>query len=243
MLAQSIDLLSDFKNFLPWISFLAGIGGSFHCVGMCGGLVTATCSKGSDVFQYQIGRLIGYLSLGFLASAFGLLVDLKKNAPQISIFSGLFIGVLFIFWGLKSFQGKKAEMPVPRFLGKIYQRLWTRFVKGNQSFSRSFFVGLISLFLPCGLLYGVILGAIALNSNFEILLSLSFFWLGTVPSMIVAPSLIQKIIKPLKGKLPKTYALSLILIGLLTIGLRVGKLNSHVLSTDHSSQEKAHSCH
>jgi hypothetical protein len=48
-----------------------------------------------------------------------------------------------------------------------------------------------------------------------------FFWLGTLPSMVLAPSIIQKFLKPLKLKLPKTYAVSLIIIGLMTISFRV----------------------
>jgi hypothetical protein len=48
-----------------------------------------------------------------------------------------------------------------------------------------------------------------------------FFWLGTLPSMVLAPRIVQQVLRPLKAKLPKVYAVSLILIGVMTISFRV----------------------
>lgn len=238
---QLVNWFSEAKNFLPWISLLAGLGGSLHCVGMCGGLVTATCEKSHDVFRYQIGRLLGYLCLGLIAGLLGEVLNLRDLPPALGVLPALFIGILFIFWGIQNFRGKKAEFPAPKVFGRIYTSLWLKFVKGNQNFTKAFFTGLLSIFLPCGLLYGVVLGTLALQHVSMVLLSMFFFWLGTVPSMVVAPELVQRLIRPFKSKLPKTYAISLILIGLVTISFRMIKFydNSHV--HEHVSSEK--SCH
>ena len=208
-------------TFLPWVSFLAGLGGSMHCVAMCGGLVTATCSKQNDVFRYQIGRLIGYLILGFFAGLLGKIFTIQESNPKLTLIPGLFLGFLFLYWGIQNYRGKKAELPTPKIFSHFYTKLWLRFVNKNENASKAFFTGLISLFLPCGLLYGVVLGIVTFEHSFHALLTMIFFWLGTLPSMVLAPSIMQKILKPLKLKLPRTYAMSLIIIGLMTISFRV----------------------
>lgn len=237
------DWLGNFKTVLPWVSFVAGIGGSLHCVGMCGGLVTATCQKSTDVARYQIGRLLGYLILGFFAGILGKIFTIQAGNPKLTLIPGLMIGGLFLFWGIQNYRGKKAEIPLPRFFHIIYTRLWMRFIQRNNGFSKSFFTGLLSIFLPCGLLYGVVLGVATFEHSFNALFAMFFFWLGTVPSMVLAPTLLQKILRPLKSKLPKTYAISLIVIGLMTITFRVTRFQEVSAATKHSGNAPAHTCH
>ena len=129
MSVQLINWLSQAKSFLPWVSFVAGLGGSLHCVGMCGGLVTATCEKSSDVIRYQFGRLSGYLLLGLVASGLGSYLTFKTFHPVISLIPAVMIGCLFIFWGIQNFKGKKAELPTPKILGKVYVQLWERLIR------------------------------------------------------------------------------------------------------------------
>jgi sulfite exporter TauE/SafE len=208
---------------MPWVSFVAGIGGSLHCVGMCGGLVTATCQKSNEVVRYQFGRLTGYLVLGFFAGVLGKIFTIQANNPKLTLVPGLMLGGLFLFWGIQNFRGQKAEIPMPVFFSKIYTKLWMRLVKNNDSSIKSFLVGMLSIFLPCGLLYGVVLGVAAFEHSMYAILSMFFFWLGTVPSMVFAPTILQKILRPLKAKIPKSYAITLILLGLMTISYRVVK--------------------
>lgn len=228
-------------TFLPWVSFIAGLGGSLHCVGMCGGLVTATCQKSNDVLRYQFGRLMGYLCLGFFAGLLGKVFTFQKSSPQVTLIPGVILGALFLFWGIQNFRGLKAEIPMPKFLNQFYTRLWLKLVHRNENRSKSFFVGLISLFLPCGLLYGVVLGVATFEHSFQALLTMFFFWLGTLPSMVLAPSIVQKFLRPFKSKLPKVYAISLIMIGLLTISFRVVRFQE--ASAAVKSPTSAPNCH
>lgn len=241
------DLLSNYQNFLPWVSFLAGLGGSLHCVGMCGGLVTASCEKSPDIIRYQIGRLLGYLILGLSAGLLGSLIKIENASPMIAMIPGLFIGLLFLYWGIQNLRGKKAELPMPKFMGKFYSLLWRKLVFKNIGLSKPFFTGLISIFLPCGLLYGVVLGGVAIQHPIMAMISMFFFWLGTTPSMVMAPTLFQKILSPFKSSLPKTYAMSLILIGLMTVSFRVVKYNENRHNHSHLSiktdEAKPHMCH
>lgn len=244
MLALLNSLQSDL-TFLPWVSFIAGIGGSLHCVGMCGGLVTSTCQKSNDVAKYQFGRLLAYLFLGFFAGFLGKIFSIQEKNPKLTLIPGLILGGLFLYWGIQNFQKKKAEIPMPKSLSKLYSKLWRLMVYKNTSMSKSFFTGFISIFLPCGLLYGIVLSIAAFEHSFHALITMFFFWLGTLPSMLLAPSIAQKILRPLKLKLPRAYALSLITIGLITIGFRVSRfqeINSRPMDS-HATSKQVHSCH
>lgn len=228
------------------LSVIAGFGGSIHCVGMCGGLVTATCERSNDVFRYQGGRLLGYMILGSLAGILGKFLSFKEYPAGFSLVPAIFMGLIFIYMGIRKFLNKKIEVPLPGILKKIYFSSWDKLVKNNRGMSRSFFVGLISIMLPCGLLYGVALGTVALQSLPLSLVSVLFFWLGTLPSMVVAPELMRNIIHPLAVKLPKTSAVALMMLGLVTISVRVVKFEkNHSTEASASSKEGAHAhkCH
>lgn len=235
--------MAQLSNWLPWVSLVAGLSGSLHCIGMCGGLVTASCQKSQDIYRYQFGRLLGYLALGLLSGLLGNVFHLNVVHPLFSIVPSLLIGALFIYWGVKNYQGKKSPLTTPKFMGQFYTKLWTKMVHKNNNFSRAFFTGLISIFLPCGLLYGIVLGTLALEHTHEALISMFFFWLGTVPGMVLAPAIIQKILKPFKSSLPKTYAIGLIALGILTISLRMVKFQHIQEHHNSASTELESTCH
>lgn len=226
-----LDLTIDF---LPYASFIAGLSGSLHCLGMCGGLVTASCSGGKDVLKYQMGRLLGYAILGSAAFVMGYMLKSVVSFTWAPFISGIFMGFLFIYWGIQSMSGKKVELPLPGFLRKAYHFLFRNLASRAGNF-RSFAIGLISIMLPCGLIYGLIITALALGEYSQIMTSLLFFWIGTLPAMIGAPQLVRKLLNPLKAKLPTVYAFAFIFIGIITIA---GRLNS--IPSFHA---EVHRCH
>lgn len=228
-------------EFLPYASLVAGLAGSLHCVGMCGGLVTASCDDGKDVLKYQIGRLLGYLIMGSIAFVMGNTLKGMISFSYAPVVSGVFLGCLFIFWGLRSMKGMRAELPLPGFLSRFYKYLYKKFVSQAGRF-RSFVVGLISILLPCGLIYGLIISALALGEYKDVLTSLLFFWLGTIPAMVGAPQLIKKVLNPLKQKLPKAYAIVFIVVGVVTIAGRLSHLPVAEAGVD-KTKIKAHRCH
>jgi sulfite exporter TauE/SafE len=238
-----MNSIDELRNFLPVVSFIAGLSGSLHCVGMCGGLVTAICGSTKDVFSYQTGRLIGYLTLGALGGFVGGFLSFKTIHPYWSLIPAVFLASLFIFWGLSHLKGKKAEIPTPKFLGRFYFHLWNRMVKKNEGLNRAMATGLISIFLPCGLLYGVVLATLSLENSYEALFSMVFFWLGTTPAMVAAPNFIRKLINPLQRRLPKIFGLGLIFIGLMTLSLRVVKAYENTRLIKAGASIEALDCH
>lgn len=232
----------DLSNkFLPLASFIIGLSGSLHCVGMCGGLVIASCNGGKDVLKYQVGRLLGYSIMGSITWMVGHTISGVIPFQWGTLFAGIFMGLLFIYWGVQSYKGQKAELPLPSFLHNSYRFLFRRYASKAQSL-RSFIIGLISIMLPCGLIYGLIIASLALGSYEHVMASLLFFWLGTLPAMIGAPHIVKKILNPMKSKLPKAYAFLFIFIGMVTIAGRLNHLPEQ-WGGKAVSGEKVHKCH
>lgn len=247
MSVLSIKELFSPLYLLPWVSLLAGLGGSLHCVGMCGGLVTASCSQSSDIFRYQIGRLLGYLALGSIGAFAGKLIQFTDN-PKLSLISAILIGLMFIIWGIQSLLGKKQSTGIfEQKASLLYGKIWKKWVFKNNTFSKSFFTGLVSIFLPCGLLYGIVISQTALaqtSGQFShVFLGMAFFWLGTLPAMVLAPHLVQKFLGPFRAKMPKVFAVSLVLIGLSTIAFRMVKYNEMQAHNHGTSSPAKMKCH
>ncbi|MDD0853401.1 sulfite exporter TauE/SafE family protein [Halobacteriovorax sp. GB3] len=202
---------------------MAGLGGSLHCVGMCGGLVAACAPTKKSIATYQVGRLFGYLLLGLIGGAIGSLLRFRLSHGESSLLAAFSIGALLIYWGVQSYRGKKAEMPLPKFVEKTHRSLWIRSMNlfQDQNSAKSMSVGFLSILLPCGMLYGVIISVSALQSPALAAMLMFFFWLGTLPAMGLAPGIIQKVIKPIFKKAPKLSSIFLIAIGLSTISFRV----------------------
>ena len=231
--SRLLDLSSDF---IPFASLIAGLSGSLHCLGMCGGLVTASCNGGKDVLKYQLGRFLGYTILGSLAFLLGDAVKSVLPSSWIPLISGILLGTLFIYWGVQSYRGKKAELPLPGFLHHSYRYLFRNFAGKSGNF-RSFVTGLLSLMLPCGLIYGIVIAATALGDYHQMILSLFFFWLGTLPAMIGAPHIVKKILNPFRQRLPKIYAIVFIVVGVATIAGRLQMISPS------QGEAKIHHCH
>ena len=88
-----------------WIAFTLGFFGSLHCIGMCGPLALAVQSSkkvsGFSAFtsslQYNIGRTIGYISLGLLFGVLGSAISLSGMQRTVSIVLGVIMVLFFVF--------------------------------------------------------------------------------------------------------------------------------------------------
>lgn len=198
-----------------------GLGGSIHCMAMCGGLVTACTSNQLEIIRYQFGRLISYSTIALISGFLASLINTQLRHPLVAIIPSLMIGALFIYWGIGQITGFQKELPMPIVLKKIYQLLWSKFIHNSKNSWRGFFVGLLSIFLPCGLLYGVTMGLATAEHPTKAWLAMFCFWLGTLPSMILFPKLFQNLIAPIKSKMPKTLGVLVLSFGLITVGFRL----------------------
>lgn len=180
---------------MTWALFLAafsmGLFGSPHCLGMCGGIVTAfglsmqhvsDSKKNGLILTYHLGRLISYSLLGLIASLVGVAIFqsiMSNSAPRIVL------GAILVLIGL-------AMLGLPLFnqLEKIGMRFWQSLAPIRKkvfpidTFGKALFAGLLWGFLPCGLVYGALMMAIAGNNITTGAALMFVFGLGTMPMLI-----------------------------------------------------------
>lgn len=204
--------------------------------------MTASCQKTSDVWRYQLGRLTGYLALALVAGLVGESMQLTFAPSSLALFSSITMGLLFVYWGIQSIREKSVDVPLPRWVSRVYGKLWARHI-GPQEKPRAFLVGLFSLFLPCGLLYAAVIGALATHSLAGAFLSLGAFWLGTFPGMVLGGVLVRKLLYPFQLRSPKFYGCALLVIGLTTISVRAWGLWKPQVKTPTQTTPQAHRCH
>lgn len=225
------------KYLLPWTTFLIGLLGSLHCVGMCGGLVMSCTPKASNNATYQVGRLTSYSVLAVAAGSIGNYFVFSKTNPIASVIPAVIIGVFLVFLGLKLLIKNQSKFQMPQFFSKIRMKMWSRALpkKGEEvGLQTSYLIGFLSIFLPCGFLYGVILALATFSSPALSFICIFTFWLGTLPVMSVAPDLIKRILRPIYQRMPLVTSSFLIVVGLITIANRVAMAYQEV---------GGHSCH
>ncbi|OXL21530.1 sulfite exporter TauE/SafE family protein [Psychrobacter sp. DAB_AL32B] len=173
-------------------ALLMGFFGSPHCLGMCGGLVTAFGLSMKDVSPakrralvatYHLGRLTSYAFLGLVAGLIGttLLEPLMKGNSLPRILLGLvlvFVGVTMLGAPFLS-KLERFGMRFWQYLSPVRQKVFPL-----NTFPRALSAGLLWGFLPCGLVYGALLIAVVAHNPLSGAALMFVFGLGTVPMLV-----------------------------------------------------------
>ncbi len=171
-----------------WSAFLIGLFGSFHCVGMCGPIALALpIQKDSRVklitgrVLYNIGRAITYGVIGILFGLIGQSLSLAGFQQSVSIIAGVLILLMVI---LPSKYSQQLYLLKPAYgFTNFLKRKFGVLLKKN-SVASVFMIGLLNGFLPCGLVYIAVAGAIATGSYLDGAVYMFVFGLGTLPVML-----------------------------------------------------------
>lgn len=181
-------------------AFLVGLLGGVHCVGMCGaivgamsvGLPTATRGKVGRqlpfLVSYNLGRIVSYGVAGMLLGGIGGLVvslgELHVTRQILQVVAGLFMFVLGLYladWWRGLAQLERAG----GYLWKRIEPLGRRLLPVNDP-PRALLAGLIWGWLPCGLVYSVLIWSMAAGSWWEGGLLMLSFGVGTLPNLLLA---------------------------------------------------------
>ena len=178
----------------PFAVLVSSLLGSVHCVAMCGGFATAVTAADTGRIRgpvlYHGGRLVGYVLLGLLAALVGWgLRDLGLAFTGLHDLSGLVMGVLLIGLGLAALLPRRRPRSDLVSLGRASSfglpRVRRRFVgllrQGGPWAPLG--IGLFTALLPCGWLWGYIVVAAATADPLLAPLTMTAFWLGTVPAL------------------------------------------------------------
>jgi sulfite exporter TauE/SafE len=179
-------------------AFFVGFTGGVHCVGMCGGIVGALSFGVPEpvrgralrflpyLLAYNTGRLLSYTVAGALVGGLGLLaanlallhrgqLALQGLAALFMIALGLYLGG---WWGGLA-HIERAGAGIWRRLEPLGRRLVP--VRGP---AHAFGLGLVWGWLPCGLVYSVLVWALTAGGPGQGALLLLGFGLGTLPNLL-----------------------------------------------------------
>ena len=236
---------------MTWALFLAafsmGLFGSPHCLGMCGGIVTAfglsmqhvsDSKKNGLILTYHVGRLISYSLLGLIASLVGVAIFqsiMSNSAPRIVL------GAVLVLIGL-------AMLGLPLFnqLEKVGMRFWQSLAPLRKkvfpidTFGKALFAGLLWGFLPCGLVYGALMMAIAGNNIATGAALMFVFGLGTMPMLIATQKTVGMLQSSIKNfRLRQINGVIMMLSGLAVIFIPMMMHHNH----NHGSHNQSSHSH
>ncbi len=196
-----MDSLLDFfgSHSLYLTAFLVGILGGVHCLGMCGGVVgSLTFNLAPSVqthfrkmlpFQlsYNAGRISSYMVLGgvfgFLGASLANLATFLPAQQVLQWVAGLFMIALGLYLGGWWF----GVVAIEKLGAKVWQwlqPLTKRFHRVDHLY-QAYLYGLLWGWLPCGLVYSMLIMALSAGSALNGALVMGAFGLGTLPNLLL----------------------------------------------------------
>ncbi len=211
-------------------AFLAGLAGSVHCMAMCGGLSGAltlrtrhagVSSRGAFAHSLvrQLGRLASYSIAGAVsAGVIGSIATFIAFQPlglALRSMTGLVlvaaaVGMLFTWRPLAR---------VEALGGRLWRQLspLTRGISADR-LSGSLLLGMLWGWLPCGMVYSMLLLAALSGSAAKGAATMLSFGLGTTPALILACLASTQILRPRAGRgLNLAFGMLLLALGILSV--------------------------
>ncbi|BBP02725.1 membrane protein [Sulfuriferula plumbiphila] len=173
--------------------FLVGLLGGVHCVGMCGGIVTALSLSSPAgrpavpmLLAYNSGRIASYALAGTIAGAVGASTLLLEGFMPAGRVLYVAANIMLILLGLYLAGLSRAVLALERVGSAVWARLqplMKRFIP-VRTLPQAFFTGAVWGWLPCGLVYSVLISALSTGSAAHGALLMLAFGAGTLPNLL-----------------------------------------------------------
>lgn len=170
-------------------ALILGLVSSLHCMGMCGPIAmmlpvdrSNPTRKTLQIILYHTGRLISYGALGLIFGLIGRSLYLAGIQQQLSIVIGILI-VSVAMIPERIFARYNFSKPIYRVISYVKTSLGKQFK--NRSNKSIFTIGILNGFLPCGMVYVALFGALAMQNAIYGMLFMMLYGLGTVPLMSI----------------------------------------------------------
>ena len=182
--------MTDFSIFAV---FMVGLLGGVHCLGMCGsivGIFTAQVPKERSRWPFHLayssGRILSYLVAGALVGAVGQAGLLMRDAVPVQHLLFALSSLMLVALGLYLAGVWGAVRQLERLGGSVWKRLqpYTARLLPVNTVPRALGLGALWGWLPCGLVYSVLLAALASGSAARGALIMLAFGLGTLPNLL-----------------------------------------------------------
>lgn len=224
-------------------AFVTGLLGSAHCFGMCAGIsglfavnasVQALKTQVPKAIAYNVGRVLTYAILGVIVAVLGkgAVDSLPALGPPVRLASG----ILIILIGLQVAFNWRILGPLETAGAKIWQRIApaARRLVPVETIPQALGLGLVWGWLPCGLVYSVLLLAATTTDAAAGGLVMIAFGIGTMPAMIATGVSASKVAQFMSSK-RLGAGLLIVVLGLATIAHPVMKLTRSGDSMDHGN--------
>ena len=230
-------------------ALIMGLLGSFHCIGMCGPIAFMLPLERENkvlrfmqVMTYHAGRIMAYAMIGLIFGAVGAGLNLFGLQQNLSIFAGIFM-ILITLLPSKRFGRFRLFHPFYKTINNIKNKLGIALKRRDAE--TYFFIGVLNGFLPCGLVYLAVFGALATAQLSEGLIYMVFFGLGTIPLMTTAAYagnfLNVKLTKRVQRMIPVVVVLIGVLFILRGLGLGIPYISPKPITNTITSEITCHS--
>jgi sulfite exporter TauE/SafE len=219
-------------------AFLAGLLGSGHCFGMCGGIAAGlgAMSRGRAVvpaLQFNLARLASYAVLGLIAATvLGGVSGLMPWARWLRLLTAvmiLMIGLKFLF----NFRGIE-------FIERGGAGLWKKILPfalkaGNrQDWIGRLLLGFCWGFIPCGLVYTVLMTAASTANPTGGAVTMLAFGAGTLPAMLGLTAAAPALASFLEDRtVRRVIGFALVVLAVWTVLMMWGSMTQESMSHAH----------
>lgn len=209
-------------------AIVLGLMGSLHCVGMCGPIAfmlpvdqSNNYKKFAQIFLYHFGRLLAYGIIGLIFGLVGKGLYVFGMQQKLSIIIGVLMIVLVLI-PYRTFNKYNLSKPMYKLISQVKNRLGQELKKKSPDTFLT--IGFLNGFLPCGLVYMALFGAVAMGNPIEGGLYMILFGLGTIPLMTAAIYFSGILKGNMRQKVQQLIPIFVVLIGVLFIlrGLGLG---------------------
>jgi sulfite exporter TauE/SafE len=196
---------------------VASLAGSLHCLAMCGPLAGVHGARLAAV--HSLGRLVTYVILGALAGGLGHALDLAGELAAIQRIAIVVAGVVLVAWATVQL-GVALGWWRTRASGGTAFRAGLVAIRRRRPAARAWLAGALVGLLPCGWLWAFVVAAAGTGSPLTGAAVMVAFWIGSLPAMIGALTVLAPALGWLRARMPIVTALALLALGLGTLALR-----------------------
>ncbi|MBI5649076.1 MAG: sulfite exporter TauE/SafE family protein [Chloroflexi bacterium] len=227
------------------LAFVTGVISSFgHCLGMCGGIVAiysarqpalattngarpSLMTRIANLLPLHLGRILTYTFFGALIGLAGSLLEQFGGLMGAQGALSIIVGAIMILLALSLLgvlpsietviaSATSGASPMKRMRGLL----------GKQNVWATLGLGVLWGFLPCGLVFAMLVIAASTQTIWGGALTMFAFGLGTIPTLLGFGLAANMLSPQLRGRLQSVAALLILLFAIQTIlrGLAVANI-------------------
>ena len=181
-------------EFTFFAAIAVGFLGGTHCVGMCGGIVSALSlsidqpakTPLSYLLAYNLGRIFSYVVAGAIAGGLGALLATGASLHSAQVVLSILAAIFMLLMGLYVAGWSSVLSQVEKAGGVIWRQiepLGRQFLPVKRT-DHALWLGMVWGWLPCGLVYSVLIWSLSAGNATQGMWLMLGFGLGTLPNLL-----------------------------------------------------------